>query len=264
VKTLWVSRETPRAGGASRELVLPSGTIQLVFRLAQPLRVFDSPQDAHGRYVAHALIGGARAQAHVRDISQPIYSVGAQLMPGAGPVLLGVPAHLLSGQHTPLVDVWGAEAEHAREQLLALDDAGQQLDLFEALLLRRLLRAKPLDHAVAQAAAQLARGQRVAEVAAECGLSHKHFIQRFERSVGLPPKLYARVARLASVLPRIQDDATLALAAVAAGYSDQAHFTREFRALSGITPGGYLRLGPRHGHHVPLAETGAGKIPSRR
>jgi AraC-like DNA-binding protein len=264
VKTLWVSREQPRPGGATRELVVPSGTIQLVFRLAHPLRVFDSASDTEGRLVAHALIGGARAQAHIRDISQPIYSVGAQLMPGAGPVLLGLPADLLSGRHVALHDVWGGESELIREQLHELTDPQRQLDLLEALLLDRLAHALPADPLVFHALAQLARGVQVATVVADSGFSHKHFIRRFERAVGLSPKLYTRVVRLARALPQLHGASSLAHAALHAGYSDQAHFTRDFRALSGLTPGAYLQLAPREGHHVPLAAAAAGKFRSRR
>jgi AraC-like DNA-binding protein len=263
VKSLWVSRELPRAGGATRERILPSGTIQLVFRLTHPLRIFQSASDMQGRLVAHALIGGARAQAHIRDISQPIHSVGAQLMPGAGPALLGVPADLLSGQHTALHDVWGSESELIRERLQELSPQ-HQLDLLEALLLERLAVAQPADPLVQHALVLLARGAQVATVVADSGYSHKHFIRRFERAVGLSPKLYTRVVRLARALPHLQGEASLAHTAVHAGYSDQAHFTRDFRALSGLTPGAYLQLTPCAGHHVPLAAVAAGQFRSRR
>lgn len=264
VKTLWVSREAACAGGATRELMLPSGTIQVVFRLSHPLRVFDTPSDTQGRLVAPALIGGARGQAHVRDLSQPIHSVGAQLMPGAGPVLLGVPADLLSGRHTALTDVWGAEAERVRQRLIELTaDPQRQLDLFEAVLRQRLALARFQLGSVTHALDQLTRGVRVSEVAHDSGYSHKHFIRLFERAVGLPPKLYTRVLRMASALPLLQGDESLARIALRAGYSDQAHFSREFRALSGLTPSAYLHLAPRPGHHVPLPPGAQGKFRSR-
>ena len=41
--------------------------------------------------------------------------------------------------------------------------------------------------------------------------------------------------------------------ALQAGYSDQPHFNREFKAFAGVSPGRYLRLEPVHPRHVPIA-----------
>ena len=41
--------------------------------------------------------------------------------------------------------------------------------------------------------------------------------------------------------------------ALSAGFSDQAHLVREFRALSGLTPGQYRRLAPTGSRHVPIS-----------
>nr|EIF93372.1 AraC family transcriptional regulator [Streptomyces tsukubensis NRRL18488] len=45
--------------------------------------------------------------------------------------------------------------------------------------------------------------------------------------------------RLQRALALVGRGAPYASAAVSAGYADQAHFTREMRALSGMTPSGY-------------------------
>jgi len=54
----------------------------------------------------------------------------------------------------------------------------------------------------------------------------------------MPPKRVARILRFDRACSLLEGAASPSLAAIAyeCGYSDQPHFTREFRALAGITP----------------------------
>ena len=54
--------------------------------------------------------------------------------------------------------------------------------------------------------------------------------------VGVTPKDYQRVVRLRRFLTHMESGDALAVAAVRAGYSDQAHMSNEIRRLSGTTP----------------------------
>jgi AraC-like DNA-binding protein len=240
------------APAADRELVLPTGAMHVVIRLDHPLRLFDGPSAAEPRTVGHAIVGGARAAPYVRDISQPVGSVGAQLRPGVAELLLGVPASELAGRHTRLDDLWGRGAEELRERLVLAGDSRRRLDLFEAALIARLPRVRALHPAVAHALAQFATTDDIAGVVDEVGYSHRQFISVFRRAVGLAPKQYCRVQRLQRAIASLSARRSLAEIAVAAGFSDQAHLTREFRELAGISPGAYRALAPVAGHHVPL------------
>ena len=55
-------------------------------------------------------------------------------------------------------------------------------------------------------------------------------------SVGLTPKEYGRVLRFQHVLRHVSSATTLVELAMTAGYSDQAHFSREFKGFAGVTP----------------------------
>ena len=121
VQTLWASDGRDDGGHAQRELVLPTGAMHVVFRLDRALRLYADPHDPVGRMIGHSIVGGARSGFYLRDVSQPSRSVGAQLQPAAAGPLLGVPAGELAERHTPLEELWGAEAERIRAQLAAAD-----------------------------------------------------------------------------------------------------------------------------------------------
>lgn len=96
------------------------------------------------------------------------------------------------------------------------------------------------------ALAHLAGGappRTVGELAAELGVSRRHLERVVSRWVGLSPGRFARTCRLRRAALLLDDpvDGSPARVARAAGYADQPHLTREFRALAGLTPGEYRR-----------------------
>lgn len=228
--------------------------MHLVFRLADdPLRVFNDQDDQQGNVVSTMVVGGARAGFYIRDVTRPLCSVGAQLRPGAAQSLFGVDADELSGRHTALEDIWGAAAESIRAELAAAPSIDSRLDRFECLLAERLPVVRGLHPAVAQALQQFTTSASVGAVVRSTGYSHRRFIALFSRSVGLTPKAYCRVQRFQDVLRRARRDwRSLIDIAADAGYSDQSHFTREFREFAGITPTDYRDRAPAFPHHVPV------------
>jgi AraC-like DNA-binding protein len=83
-------------------------------------------------------------------------------------------------------------------------------------------------------------GVAVEQVAQQVGFSERELLRRFRASVGYGPKTLQRVLRFQRVLAGLNGgqapDETLARFALSAGYSDQAHMTRETRQLAGATP----------------------------
>jgi AraC-like DNA-binding protein len=253
IARVWACEGSASADGGAgdRELVLPTGVMHLAIRLDEPLRVFDGIDAGAPRTIGHAIVGGARASAYIRDVSRPACSVGAQLRPGAAQLLLGVPALDLAGGHTRLDALWGAFADELRERLAAAGDAQRRLATFEAALLARLPRVRAIHPAVAHALAQFSATDDVAAVVDDVGYSHRRFIALFRGAVGLSPKRYCRVQRLQRAISRIPTR-SLAEVAIDAGYSDQAHLSREFRELAGVSPGEYRARVSAPTNHVPI------------
>ena len=274
VKVLWVSDQEPgpRAAGAALEHMLPTGCMHVVFRLSdQRLRLFEGEGDESGVALGPAVVGGARSAYYVRDVSAPTASAGAQLLPGAAEVLLGIPAHEASETHLDLGDLWGASAAEARERLLEAREPQRKLDRIESILAARvcarLPRLRGLHPAVAQALGEFrlsfgAADDQVGGVVRASGYSHRRFIELFRREVGLTPKLYCRVLRFQRAISRLTANpaAPWVDVALAAGYSDQPHFNREFREFAGVTPEQYRKAAPARANHVPVS--GPGRRPA--
>lgn len=233
VRSVWISN-------ASQELALPTGEMHIVIRLSdQPVRLI-SPQPGH---YSHAVVGGNRESFYLREAPPRSRSIGVQLQPGAAQWLLGARADELANRHTPLEDLWGSAAADAREQLLECTSAQEELAVFQSILLARVPRVRGLHPAVAEALATLTPTCSVQKIAAHSGYSHRRFIELFHQAIGLTPKTYCRVLRFQQAVKQLSR-MPLADVAASAGYSDQAHLTREFRHMAGVTPAQYRARTP--------------------
>jgi len=80
-------------------------------------------------------------------------------------------------------------------------------------------------------------------LADEIGWSRRHFISRFREQVGLAPKATAQVLRFNRVCGLLQQrrpGTTITDIAMACGYADHSHLTREFQHMAGCTPSDWL------------------------
>jgi AraC-like DNA-binding protein len=91
---------------------------------------------------------------------------------------------------------------------------------------------------------------RLSYLAEQCGLSVSHFSRSFKRSFGVPVHRYliARRVERAKFLLR-SSSAPLSEIALESGFSDQAAFSRSFRAVVGTSPMRWLN---EHMHRLPV------------
>jgi AraC-like DNA-binding protein len=230
--------------------------MHLVFRWSeQPLVVRYDAENKNPIQLSDSLIGGARENSYLRQLSERSHSVGALLLPGTATLLFGVRADELSERHTALEDLWSKrEVAELRERLAEADDAEARVHILEVALLRRLPQVHGLHPAVAEALSKLARRAPVKSVVEESGYSHRRLLSLFRDAVGLSPKVFARLTRLQRALEHISCGTCPSLAEVAvhAGYADQSHFTREFRRIAGVSPRYYRITCSGGSNHVPV------------
>ena len=81
---------------------------------------------------------------------------------------------------------------------------------------------------------------RVEDMAREAALSPSHFAQLFKQTIGLSPMQFVMSYRVEQARKRLAErDTPLIDIALACGFSDQAHFSRQFKQVEGETPSRY-------------------------
>jgi AraC-like DNA-binding protein len=76
------------------------------------------------------------------------------------------------------------------------------------------------------------------QLAVQQSTSRRQLERRFANTVGLSPKQLAKIIRLQHTLKNLEQKQfnNLASLAVENGYFDQAHFIKDFKEFTGITP----------------------------
>jgi AraC-like DNA-binding protein len=168
----------------------------------------------------------------------------AKFRPGGYAAFVGVlPAH---NGVAPLGDELGIDPDRLRAAVLAEDDDADRAAVLDAALAPRapepaaayLELSALLDRMIADRALV-----RVDQLAALAGCSPRSLQRLFATYVGVSPKAVLARYRLQDAAALIDAGSVDDLATLAAdlGWFDQAHFSRDFRAVVGTTPSAYLQ-----------------------
>lgn len=157
----------------------------------------------------------------------------------------GVPVASFTDRAVDARDVLGADVSGLHERLARCTSSAAMARTAERFLEQRLAGALPL-HPTGRAAEAMLDSQgrmKVAGAIQLSGLSERHFERRFIEHMGMPPKLFARVTRLNYVVRLKSQQPSLTWAQISqdAGYFDQTHLVKDFKAMAGATPGAFLR-----------------------
>ena len=185
------------------------------------------------------VVAGPDTVAHRPDVREGEAVVGLRFDPGVLPTLLGMPATELTDQRVALTDLWGtARTRRLEGDLAGLVDPRAVESAVVAALRSHDGHPGALavpTHARRHLVAQIASGRSVAALAAETGWSERHLLRRSRELFGYGPAVLRRVLRLQRALGSAGAGRPLAQVALDAGYSDQAHLSRDVRALTGTT-----------------------------
>lgn len=149
----------------------------------------------------------------------------------------------LRRQVSALHDVLGrrGDAFEAEVRLtVVVDELGQRLAGEEHAVRRDRALAHRLRELVD---ASVVDGVTLIDAAAALGTTPTHLVRAFGAEFGIPPHRYLTGRRLDRARRLLLEGDRAADVAVAVGFHDQAHLTRHFRRLLGVTPAAFARSG---------------------
>jgi AraC-like DNA-binding protein len=162
------------------------------------------------------------------------------LSPWAAFTLLQVEMDALADLHVNPEDVLGERGARLIDALISRPDWEQRFELLDDVFTAWLGSGHAWSPRVRWAYDRLFRcggNIPIRRLAEDVGWHMRHLEDKFREQIGLSPKATARMFRFRRAVRLISNERTLAEAAALCGFSDQTHMTREFKAITGRTPG---------------------------
>jgi AraC-like DNA-binding protein len=242
---------------AIRRPLLARADPLLVFHLRDPYEVFE-----HGpgriRLLPPAYIVGPQTRrvadlllhGHLRVFVVSFRPTGLHR-------LLRLPVTELTDRAVDASDVFGPAVERLHLQILESPNVGAMVCAVEETLSPMVRAAAPI-HPIEHAATALlaTHGQAsLQRLAIDSGVGERQFERNFAEQVGVNPKRYARIARVAYAMGLKEAQPALTWASISqrAGYFDQMHLNRDFKDLAGASPSRFFDAVARSTRVFPVS-----------
>lgn len=173
---------------------------------------------------------------------QAFRAVGISLQAWTGNALFGIPAHKMANQSIPLPFI--EQSSFIGEQLLNAKDDDAIIDLLKKYIYNKLsnYRIDMLSATISDAIIQAPENDAYyKDVIKKSSYSRRRIEQKFLETIGTPMGQFLKTARFEKVIQTIEHNESLTLTQIGlqSGYYDQAHFSRNFKKLAGLTPKQY-------------------------
>lgn len=221
--------------------VMPDTAVVMSFRFGGKVMTGDGGEATDLPVTA---LAGLRRTSRLLHYAPGTGNVLVKFREGGATAFFKTPLHELFDTHESLDQlVQRHKIREVEERLYEAKNNLQRIAIVEQFLIAALSSRQP-DLLIRNAVQQIktAAGHvKIKSLAADLYISQDAFEKRFRRSVGTTPKQFSAIVRLRHLLDHFPEADSLTEAAYDAGYYDQAHFIKDFRAFTGQTPQAFFQ-----------------------
>lgn len=244
VKCFWILENSDQEGNRELQKVLPDACPELIIHYGDRFRI---RSDGKIKQQPYAFLFGPITRHIEIGPSGVTGMIAARFYPGALSAFLSFPVKEITDQYVALHKVFGKESVTLEKALRSYTSYHKQMvSLLEAFLVSKLSQNTFMPILKQATLRQITDQQQTVKIEAlsqQLHIGRRHLERKFNDQVGMTPRLFLRIVRFQNVFRIIQNKAIKNLTDLTyrAGYFDQSHFNRDFKAFTGMSPKEYFK-----------------------
>jgi AraC-like DNA-binding protein len=238
IKCFW-TLASPATTRLNKQRIVPDGCMEMIFHYGDLYKQYAGD----GSYIIQPRCFVFGQVSMALDI-EPTGRTGifaARFHPDGLTAFTGMAVKELENRAVPLQELFGEEGLTLEKAVLSATTTESRVNIVEAFLLKQLNTPEVMDR-IAKSSVEILLQLNglisVEALSAQLNTNRRQLERKFSSVIGLSPKQLAKIIRLQATLKMLEKKQFASLTSLAYdnGYFDQAHFIKDFKEFTGLSP----------------------------
>lgn len=244
IKCYWSLQNFVTTELHAKEKIFPDGCIELIFHFGDPVKKYE--KDNHAYIQPRSFIHGQLKEYMEIESTGTTGIFSIRFHPNGLRPFVSFDVQEITSQNVSVKDIWKNEGDILEEKILIASNDEQRIQIIESFLLQKLKQhistADPAINYCVQYILQNHGNINVPVLASAVNISPRQLERRFIAAVGISMMTLARIQRFQHTLYLLEKNQYTSFTALTyeLGFYDQAHFIKDFKVFTGLSPKQYL------------------------
>lgn len=244
VKCFWVLENAKPVKDLPLEKVLPDACPELIIHYGDRFRI--KTETGKIQTQPRSFVFGPLTRYIEIGPTGASGMIAARFYPGGLSAFLDISVKTIANQYIPLPSCFGSRANMLEKEVCTANTLKERKTFLENFLLALLSQQNPEPLLPVELLHNIISKEepvKIKQLSDTLHIGRRHLERRFNREIGMTPKMLLKIVRFQNVFKIIHQKKVKSLTSLTyeAGYFDQSHFHRDFKAFSGLTPKEYFK-----------------------
>jgi AraC-like DNA-binding protein len=238
VKCYW-TLESPKEKTPEKNTIVPDGCMKMIFHYGDLYKHYTKNGDCI--FLPRCFVVGQLTGPYEVEPAGETGTFFVCFHPDGFLPFATIPIKEMENTVVPLEKLFGKDGQDIEQKILNAGTTSERISLIETFLFNRLTDTETVDHIVKSTVETIltANGQlSVDELSRQTNINRRQLVRKFSTAIGLSPKQLSKTIRLQATLKTLlaRKNVSLTDMAYEGKYYDQAHFIKDFKEFTGLTP----------------------------
>jgi AraC-like DNA-binding protein len=244
IKCFWsleelVSATADPQGAVQKQRIVPDGCMEMIFHYGDLYKQY--MHDGSFIIQPRCFVFGQITSPLEIEPTGSTGIIAARFLPDGFLPFSSFPIQQMENKAVALHQLFGDDAIALEKTVLQTSTNEERIQIISTFLINRLQTAEVRDRITQSGidALMLSNGQlNVDELAGQLQINRRQLERKFSSAIGLSPKQLSKFIRLQAALKMMNEKKITSLTSLAYenGFYDQAHFIKDFKEFTGVSP----------------------------